>query len=544
MRDAARARPRDRGAHHAGAVALLAALLPSGGAGADDGYAAGARHVGPVVVQPTDFRLDDGRLDLSAPGCGCRIEGPAQPGPRAPIRAIPYRVEPRAGGAPPSSPWDLPPETPDPRDFERLETLDEEMNPQYELREEIWATPEDFVAPWGSYGSWGSRHEGGIAYVPYWARNTVRYGRLQFFPWIHGEAVWHSNPRGETGSGHDAFEFVASAGSMAEMWVEPGRTKVKGVVRADYHTWDGEFDDSLTYLLGASVEQRVNRYVTLSAGVEWEEDYLAVDRNASLLTDHALVQRFGAYGSLAWDRFLTDCTRLEIGGTWERFDEVGSAEHGGDHEDTALFARLGWSIMRHESFAYGEYRYETRTAEGDSSALSSAHEVRVGVENVLPQDRTRRVVGNVWAGYRWEAYDAASTSGSVGAGDDDKLSTWTAGADLTYKPSPYTSAYLSYQHANEFSAVANYNTVDSVYLAVTENFSHRLIGRLATSWTRVEPQNDDASNRWTIGAGLRFALCDNVDLSADYEYSHRWAGATLDESDGHRVAMGATWYLR
>src|SRR5205085_5298991 len=128
-------------------------------------------------------------------------------------------------------------------------------------------------------------------------------------------------------------------GAMAEAVISPGRTKSKGVARADYHAWDSEFDDHFTYLLGASIEHRLNRYVTLDAGVEWEEDYLALDRNTSLSDDNSLQRRLGFFGNVVWDRFLTDCTRLELGGTWEQYDEVGSTSHGGDHDDMSLYAR-------------------------------------------------------------------------------------------------------------------------------------------------------------------------------------------------------------
>jgi hypothetical protein len=35
-----------------------------------------------------------------------------------------------------------------------------------------------------------------------------------------------------------------------------------------------------------------------------------------------------------------------------------------------------------------------------------------------------------------------------------------------------------------------------------------------------------------------------VDVTADYEYSHRWEGAGLDEAEQHRVTLGTTLHLR
>ena len=144
----------------------------------------GGLPLGPV--RPARLRPPlDARADVQA-AADPRVSGPCCVDTRAPITGTPYRVEPRDCGRI-SSPWDIPPEVPDPRDFERVETLDELLNAHHELREEIWAVPEDFISPFG-YARYG-----GIAYVPFWARNTIRYGRLAIFPWVHAEAIWHSN---------------------------------------------------------------------------------------------------------------------------------------------------------------------------------------------------------------------------------------------------------------------------------------------------------------------------------------------------------------
>jgi hypothetical protein len=236
--------------------------------------------------------------------------------------------------------------------------------------------------------------------------------------------------------------------------------------------------------------------------------------------------------------------KLDLGASFDHTNEIGGDEHGGDHDDLAVWGRLGWAIMRHESFLYGEYRYETRDAQGDASDLTDAHEFRIGIDGIMPQARTRRLVGNAYVGYRFEQYSAANTPGSLGAGHDDSVSTVTAGIDWTYRPSPYSSAWLSYTHGNAFSAVANYNSVDTVDFAVTQNLSSKLIGRLAAAWTRIEPQDQSESDRLVLGAGLRWAVYDSLDLTTDFEYSHRWQGAGLSEADTYRVAVGATLQVR
>ena len=237
--------------------------------------------------------------------------------------------------------------------------------------------------------------------------------------------------------------------------------------------------------------------------------------------------------------------RLEAGGNYAWIDDLSpTGRNGGDYRDLNLYGRLNYAIMRHESFAYAEYHYANREAEGISSNLDHAHEVRVGVNGILPHGRVRRLVGDAWVGYRTEQYNASSLAGSVGRGRDDNVSLITFGGDLTYKPSPYTSANLAFSHSNTFSAVSNFNLVDSVALGITENLSHRLVGRLAASWSRIEPQGFTDGNTVALGAGLRWVVSDNFDVTADYEFTHRFRGAGLEEGNGHRVAVGATLYVR
>ena len=186
----------------------------------------------------------------------------------------------------------------------------------------------------------------------------------------------------------------------------------------------------------------------------------------------------------------------------------------------------------------------SRDAEGASSDLDSAHEIRLGVNGILPHGRVRRLVGDAWVGYRTEQYDASDEAASVGRGRDDAVSLVTFGGDLTYRPSAYTSANLAFSHTNTFSAVSNFNTVDQVTLGITQNLSHRLLGRLAVSWSHIDPQGFSDSDRVTLGGGLRWIVADNFDVTADYEFAHRFAGSGYEAGEGHRVAIGATLYVR
>src|SRR4029079_14839238 len=127
--------------------------------------------------------------------------------------------------------------------------------------------------------------------------------------------------------------------------------------------------------------------------------------------EDATVQRWGVFGGFTWDRFVSCNMKLDLGASYDHTNELGGDAYGGDHDDLALWGRLGWSIMRHESFVYGEYRYEHRNAEGDSSELTDAHEIRVGVEGIMPQARTRRLVGDIYLGYRIEDYDPSTSAG-------------------------------------------------------------------------------------------------------------------------------------
>lgn len=521
-----------------------------------------------------------GATGVGTSGIGARVAGPTLPGvaprfvdtgvegrvlgavPRTPVegrvtrtslavptslgtptqeQAVPYRVEPRdANGNPPNA-WDLPPEEPDPRDFERAETFDAIASPHYEIREEIWNNPEDLVTNTGL-----SRY-GGVAYVPFWGRNTLRWGRLSVFPFAHIEGVWHSNMgEGSDGNGEEVFEIMASVGALGEYWASGGKTKIKAALRADYHWYDTLYDDAVTYVGGASVETKLSAYHTIEVGGEVERARRAFDLDTTGGAEENMFDRESVFLNGRWDRFLSNDLRLEAGASYSWIDELDSDVNGGDYQELDAFARLGWAIMRHESFAYVEGRYEERNTENssDASDLDHAYEVRVGVNGIQPHARTRRVVGNIYAGWRTETYTPSDNPGSLGRGQDTEADLLTLGADLTYRPTAYTSGYLSFQRTNTFSAVSNYNTVDALTLAVTQNLSRRVVGRLAVSGSRIEPEGQSESWRVSAGAGIRWVLSDNVDATADYEYMHRFEGGGYDEADAQRVAVGLTFHLR
>lgn len=536
----------------AGALASAALLLTSpagaddgdtptsGGAGAAPVAAAGlgSRVAGPMLVPTNPLRIDR-RVDSAVRAVDRRVAVPStmQGGP-VPQQAVPYRVEPKDADGRPPNPWDLPPEVPDGRDFEQLETFDELQTTQYELREEIWSNIEDLVSTTGY-----SRY-GGIGYVPFWARNTIRLGRFSISPFAHVEGVWHSGFGGGEDDEEPAFEVLTSVGALGEYWFNGGRNKLRVSGRADYHWYSDVYDNAYTYVGGAALESRVARDVTVEVGGEAERARRAYDLDTTLGPDENLFQRETVFGSVLWDRFLASSLRLGVGGSYTWVDEVDSTVNGGDYTEWEAHARLDMAIMRHEGFAYGEYRYEKRDADGVSSDLDHANEIRVGVDGILPHARTRRLVGNAYVGYRWETYTASTEPGSVGAGRDTEAELMTLGADLTYRPTPYTSGFLSFQRSNGFSAVSNYNTVDTVTLAVTQNLSHRLVARLAGAWSRIEPEGSSDSQRLSVGVGVRWVMTDNVDFTADYEYAYRFAGAGYDQADAHRVGVGATFHLR
>jgi hypothetical protein len=250
------------------------------------------------------------------------------------------------------------------------------------------------------------------------------------------------------------------------------------------------------------------------------------------------IEAWRFFGGARWDDFLLCGLRLDVGGRFAMVEET-SGIAGYDYEEAAVFGRLSYAICRNDTFAYAQYGYEWRDANEPFADLDEAHEVRVGVNGVLPfLSRTRRFVGDAYVGYRMEEYEGG------GFGGDDEVDAVIAGVDLTWYASPYASFFLGYERTNTFSTVANYNELDQVDVGMTYNLTQDLMARVAGSWIRLAPEGGDDSHRVAVGAGLRWTLMRSVDLTLDYEYSHRFEGAGLDEADGHRVAAGATVYLR
>ena len=406
-------------------LAACACVLRSASAGEVDSpepggssLGQGASLAGPILAPTAPLRLDgrmDGRVDSASYAVDNRIvAGSYAMDPHAPSQEIPYRVEPNIDGRP-ANPWDLPPEKPDPRDFEETDTFDAIATPHYTLHEEIWNNVEDLIT------ADGFTRYGGLAYVPFWARNTIRYGRWSFFPFVHAETVWASDlGQSGNGKGKSAWEFMASGGLMAEYFADP-RTKVKAALRADYRTFTDVYDDAYTYVAGVSVEHQFGRDLTLNGGVETERSLVPYDLLTSLggTAEQPLFQREKAFVDLRWDRFPSCDWRFDVGGAYSWVDEVDGTAYGGDYEQLDLYGRVSVAVMRHEGFAYLQYGYAKRNAEGNSSDLDYSNSLRLGVDGIQPFGRTRRIVGDMWIGWQSEKYTPSTDPGSVGDGGDD-----------------------------------------------------------------------------------------------------------------------------
>jgi hypothetical protein len=472
-----------------------------------------------------------------------------------------------------------------PSDFELYRNYDRFANPHYEIREYIWHTPEDFVTPYGE------SYDQGVAHIPLWSRNVIRLGRAQFFPFGQVEGVYHSNYFQDSDDELEVWEVATTAGFLGEYMFPGGTTNLKFGGRATYHVYDAEddeLDDEWTWVAGAAIEHRFGCWLTVDAGFEFERALCNVNRSTTLFRrdgkdhdhehdedhdvpfdghhdgkkdgkdghDHDHVKdghvdrhrdRFieekdiwTFFGNVRWDRPFCLCDlRLEAGARYTVVEETTGVE-GADYEELSAYGRLSYALVRHESFLYGQYAYEERDAEEPSADLEAAHEVTVGVNGVIPWfTRTRRLVGDAHVGVRFEEYSGGSFD------DDDDVEAFVAGVELVYRAGPTTSAYVAYERTHAFSTVANYNELDQVDVGITHNFHEDLLARAAASWIRLAPDDgDDDSHRLTVGVGVRWVVMRWLDLTLDYEYSHRFEGAGFDEAESHRVALGASIYLR
>jgi hypothetical protein len=407
--------------------------------------------------------------------------------------------------------------------------------------------------------------------VPIWPRGELKIGDVRLFPYLREAAEWESNyflqpdsgPNDDGGT-DSQWTHVNELGALADTALMGGRLRLSlaadSVWRVRYgsdapaDTWDFDSQFGATYTWPSSL------YV--KAGVSYTRRHDPSD--LPLITDDFGRTQTRTYFAAGCDRdiFFGSKFRFEMGVQTNNEQAHDDEFSDMDRDEDLIYLKASYPFLKDTTRIFGLARYEIDRRH--SEAINDGHSVgfSVGLEGSIPlsSGAYRSLRGQIAVGFDTAVYDDEnfqSGSDTVVADDNEDATTANVVVGLQYLMSTRGSIDLRYLHQSEFSFYGNYQIVDRVDLNFTRNLTRRLTGRISSFYEHIDPSGSypretippspdtaDAPNssRWGVGAGLRWAWTDwmDVDLSADMERRND----DIDQGyTNYRAILGLTFYL-
>jgi hypothetical protein len=404
--------------------------------------------------------------------------------------------------------------------------------------------------------------------VPLWPKGEMKIGDVRLFPYLREAAEYETNYFRETESDPDGedgqWTHVNEAGALADLALMGGRMHLSAGADAvwrerygsdapdDTFELDSQFDAS--YVWPSSVYVR--------GGVAYIRRHDPDDLPAG--GDDFGRTQTRTYFTLGTERDIFFGSRFHFEMGLQTNDETADDATYSDlnRSEYIAYLKASYPFLKDTTRIFGLARYRWDKRDSDSINDGKSFGFSVGVEGEIPlsQGAYRSLRGQIQVGFDSALYDNnENQSGSTTVVNDPNSAATTANVivGLQYLMSPRASIDLRYLHQAEFSFYGNYQVVDRVDTNFTSNLTRRLTGRVSAFFEHTDPSGtypaetipptpgaQDAPNatRWGVGAGLRWAWTEwvDIDLSADSEwYSNDVSG----DWKNYRAILGLTFYL-
>ena len=405
--------------------------------------------------------------------------------------------------------------------------------------------------------------------VPLFPKGEMKIGDVRLFPYLREAVEYESNffratdddPAGEQGQ----WTHVNELGALADLALMGGRMHLSAGADAvwrmrygsdapeDTFEIDSQFDAS--YVWPSSVYIR--------AGVAYVIRHDPDDLPTTGATDFGRHQT-RTYITLGTDRdiFFGSRFHFEMGLQTNAETADDSTYSDMNRNEYIAYLKASYPFLKDTTRIFGLARYRWDQRDSDAINDGQAFGFSVGLEGSIPlsQGAYRSLKGQIQVGFDSAVYDNNETqSGPTTTVNDNNDAATTANVlvGLQYLMSPRASIDLRYLHQAEFSFYGNFQVVDRIDTNFTSNLTRRLTGRLSAFYEHTSPSGtypretipptpgtQDAPNtgRWGLGAGLRWAWTEwvDIDLSTDME---RYANDATGDWHNYRAILGLTFYL-
>lgn len=402
--------------------------------------------------------------------------------------------------------------------------------------------------------------------VPLWPRGEFKVGDVRLFPFLRQAAEWESNYYRTTDNEQAQWTHVNEAGVLADLALMGGRLHLSAGGDAIWRMRYGSDAPDDTF----DIDSQFNVEYTWPSGL-WVKGGVAYiirndpDELPSVGATNFERTQTRTYFTIGTDRdiFFGSRFRFEMGVQTNNEVADDSIYSDLDRNEDIVYVKASYPFLKDTTRIFGlaRYRWDNR----DSEAINDGQSVgfSVGLEGSIPlsQGAYRSLRGQISVGFDTAVYDNnefQSGSTTVVADPNEDATTANVIVGLQYLMSPRASIDLRYLHQAEFSFYGNYQIVDRVDTNFTSNLTRRLTGRLSAFFEHTDPsgtypretipptpgtQDAPNSSRYGLGAGLRWAWTDWVDIDVSADVERNRSDVSTNDYNNYRAVIGLTFYL-
>ncbi|MSR47669.1 MAG: hypothetical protein EXS13_11505 [Planctomycetes bacterium] len=354
-------------------------------------------------------------------------------------------------------------------------------------------------------------------------RNVFKLGPVELLPKLDEQLVYDDNIFLTENDRENDFILRTGMGAMADYRFGEGCHRLSAGYDMTRHWFlGGDSTNFVEQLASAQLELNFRR-LTFAFGDRFED---RTDPILSVFTGKIKRTINTMHGRVGWNagesKFELRAQRATTGYDDAAFKGFDRDEDLAVLDISFLTGEEVWAFCRVDAMA----RSYENAGLNDMDGLAAS----VGVRAKRGSD----LDGMARFGVRAESFDDAAATDA----DDDALNPEFEGR-LRWWLMRTAAVELRIERTTEFSPVSNYQSASRGELSWMHQVEARLSARLGGGVERVDPSNTDAPFvRYTIGAGMRYAVLDNADLTLGWRLRLRNTRATTGDYTGNQVTLG------
>ncbi|MBM4016522.1 MAG: hypothetical protein FJ293_16375 [Planctomycetes bacterium] len=354
-------------------------------------------------------------------------------------------------------------------------------------------------------------------------RNILKFGAVELLPKFDEQLVYDDNLFLTENDREGDFILRSGIGLLADYRFGQGAHRLSAGGDATRHTFLGDDADDFTETLLSAQLELTFRRLAFALGNRFED---RTDPLLSVFTGKIERTINTVHGRAGWN---DDDRKFELRGqrsTTEYDDDAFTTFD----RDEDLLALEGAQLVDEDAWAFA--RIDLLARSFDQGAMNDMDGVAASVG--LRMKRGDDIDGMARLGLRAERFDDG-----VATDSDDSAISPELEARLRWWLVRSAALELRVERTTEFSPVSNYQTATRGEATWMQQLEQRLSARLGGGIEHVDPSSTDPTFfRYTLGAGLRYAVLENADLTLAWRLRLRNTSAANGDYTGNQLTLG------